>query len=573
MMPGRKSLIVLFSLVSCINICISKEQNTSLLKNTSVEKSLEEQLESDLELIRLNQYINLDTAFVVLSRAKQLANRQKNKTAIIELDIIESELLCRTNRMDFAFVYANNAKNKSEELGDKICLGNSYLAIANVYISLNDYEEAYDYCLIAENILKKTGDDKGLRKCYAFMGSIYNRTGDPKRASIYFTKALHYAQKMSNDIYIAIACNNLGILSYKTNDYKNGEKFINKAVYLCERDNYAVLLSTIYINLASIMLNTGKADKVMEYCDKVLDIAHRCNLKDASLRAYLMAALYYYSQEEYVKSINNALKTFRLGLDSKNYREIIISANLLSDSYQAIGKLDSCPYYLKYALEYKDSLNIRNNANNLVKLQYEFDNKTREQDARYKMVKIALWISLLILILILFMGIYILKARKKQIKIFELETKSAEIERELDYRNRELASKQMYINKNNRALESLICKLHKVKEDSKDNVVKDIDGVIGELKTFVCCNGLKEFELRFNEVHPEFMKRLNERFPNLTSNEKKLCAYLKLNMSTKEIASLLHVSVNAVVIARYRLRKKMNLNNTDQTIIGFLEQL
>ncbi|MEG2666949.1 MAG: helix-turn-helix transcriptional regulator, partial [Bacteroidales bacterium] len=83
----------------------------------------------------------------------------------------------------------------------------------------------------------------------------------------------------------------------------------------------------------------------------------------------------------------------------------------------------------------------------------------------------------------------------------------------------------------------------------------------------------KEFELRFEEVHTDFFKKLNDRFPDLTQNDKRLCAYLRLNISTKDIANLLYLSVAGVESARYRLRKKLNINSTDIDIVQFLENL
>jgi DNA-binding CsgD family transcriptional regulator len=83
----------------------------------------------------------------------------------------------------------------------------------------------------------------------------------------------------------------------------------------------------------------------------------------------------------------------------------------------------------------------------------------------------------------------------------------------------------------------------------------------------------KEFEVRFQQVHSEFYKKLNKQFPDLSANEKKLCAFLRLNMSTKDIAALLHRSENSISVARTRLRKKLNITNTDIELINFLTNL
>ncbi|MBC8485415.1 MAG: sigma-70 family RNA polymerase sigma factor [Bacteroidetes bacterium] len=69
----------------------------------------------------------------------------------------------------------------------------------------------------------------------------------------------------------------------------------------------------------------------------------------------------------------------------------------------------------------------------------------------------------------------------------------------------------------------------------------------------------KDFKLHFENVHPGFFHRLNEKFSKLTPKDQKLCAYLRMNFSTKEIAQLLSITSGSAEISRIRLRKKLNL--------------
>ncbi|MFM8449201.1 MAG: helix-turn-helix transcriptional regulator, partial [Haliscomenobacter sp.] len=64
-------------------------------------------------------------------------------------------------------------------------------------------------------------------------------------------------------------------------------------------------------------------------------------------------------------------------------------------------------------------------------------------------------------------------------------------------------------------------------------------------------------------VHAHFLRRLKERFPQITPKDQKLCAYLRLNLSSKEIAPLLGISVRSVEVSRYRLRRKLDLESED----------
>ena len=80
----------------------------------------------------------------------------------------------------------------------------------------------------------------------------------------------------------------------------------------------------------------------------------------------------------------------------------------------------------------------------------------------------------------------------------------------------------------------------------------------------------EEFEYRFQNVHEEFYQNLKKKFPDLTPAEIKLAAFLRLNMNTKEIASITNQSVNSLETARYRLRKKLGITNQEVNLVNFL---
>ena len=79
----------------------------------------------------------------------------------------------------------------------------------------------------------------------------------------------------------------------------------------------------------------------------------------------------------------------------------------------------------------------------------------------------------------------------------------------------------------------------------------------------------KQFATHFDNTHGDFLKALKEKYPGLTPSELKLCTYLVINLSTKEIAQLLNISVRGVEISRYRLRKKLQIP-TETNLYEFL---
>ena len=82
----------------------------------------------------------------------------------------------------------------------------------------------------------------------------------------------------------------------------------------------------------------------------------------------------------------------------------------------------------------------------------------------------------------------------------------------------------------------------------------------------------KRFQDNFNIVYDNFLGMLVTRFPTLKKNDLKLCAYLKMGLSSKEIASLLNTNLRSVETARYRLRKKLGLDG-GENLTGFLQSI
>ena len=152
--------------------------------------------------------------------------------------------------------------------------------------------------------------------------------------------------------------------------------------------------------------------------------------------------------------------------------------------------------------------------------------------------------------------------------------KNLQLEQELESKNRELANAAMNIVYKNEMLNNLHHELTNLNDSSGNKLSNDqlrkVNKLIDEAHSDDRDWDL--FEKSFNEAHENFFKKLKSEYPSLVPNDLKLCAYLRLNMSSKEIASLLNISTRGVEIRRYRLRKKLNLP-TNKNLTEFLLEL
>nr|WP_317048042.1 triple tyrosine motif-containing protein [Flavobacterium sp. HTF] len=147
-----------------------------------------------------------------------------------------------------------------------------------------------------------------------------------------------------------------------------------------------------------------------------------------------------------------------------------------------------------------------------------------------------------------------------------MKLRNEQLSQDVDNKNRELAVSTMSLNSKNELLAFIKDDLNKNTQDGNKNiksVIRTIDNNITEEDSW------KIFKEAFDNADKDFLKRIKLQHPLLTPNDLRLCAYLRLNLSSKEIAPLFNISVRSVEIKRYRLRKKMDLQHE----IGLVEYI
>lgn len=154
-----------------------------------------------------------------------------------------------------------------------------------------------------------------------------------------------------------------------------------------------------------------------------------------------------------------------------------------------------------------------------------------------------------------------LEVRNKELD-FELQLKDKDLQNE----KQQLATTALWLTQKNELLKEIQQSLSN-KNGASSALIKKLD------QNLNAENDWNRVKGHFEKVHPNFFKVLYASFPDLTQNEHRLCAYLRMNLSTKEIAALLGVSINAIEQARRRLRKKLGINNTETNLLNFLQEL
>ena len=148
---------------------------------------------------------------------------------------------------------------------------------------------------------------------------------------------------------------------------------------------------------------------------------------------------------------------------------------------------------------------------------------------------------------------------------------NAKLEGELQFKNKELATVTMYLVERGGLLSNMKEELMGViKKVNIPNLTYELRGIFKMITDTEKSNeDWDRFALYFDQVHNNFLTTLKTKFPQLSPTDLKLCAYLRLNLSSKEIAQILNISLKGVEVSRYRIRKKLNLP-TETNLYDFL---
>jgi DNA-binding CsgD family transcriptional regulator len=254
-------------------------------------------------------------------------------------------------------------------------------------------------------------------------------------------------------------------------------------------------------------------------------------------------------------------------------------AMVLSQAYEKNGEPVEALFWHKQYQKLSDSLNYANQHKEITRIEskYNYDKKEKEnellrnraflqeQKLRSRNIMVLAFIigfifSIIIIILLVRRSrdARLLFQQQQMLNVKHLE----ELETELDGKNRELTSKMMFLNQKNDLISRLMRRLQEIR-DSDENSSEEILSLVNELRSDSPQSSWKEFETQFVQVHPGFYQRLFEKHPALTSYEQRICAFLRMNLNTKEISSITGRSAKSIEVARSRIRTKLELNRNE----------
>lgn len=489
-----------------------------------------------------------DAAIGVLSKEKYPEEHAKLLT-------IKGAVCASTNRFVDAYHCYCEALNLLDPKKDPafVAFINNDLAI--LWSELNEWETALEYATQSEKLWWETG---------------YKNTA-------FFIRANKYA------IHLQIE------------NIKEVIPQIEQDILLAEKSGDT--LTGVYLNL---LLGRGfileeALDSAFHYLSRALSLAEEYSETLTGLEADILFRLgnLFFEKKDYTQSelfLNRALPYIKQLNRLSNESEIYA---MLSEIHVVQGDDRTAFVYLNESVRLKDSLAIQEKTNQIqrAKSRSELTNYQQQlqiiqqeakiRDSRALLIILGLLLALVVIASIL---LYLGRERKlRKMKILQLEQQleNEEInnqlekiahERQMEEKEREMATTHLLVTEKNKVLENLLTTFRPFYEEKK--LSKEL---WMEMKKFTTDNLKKEGEwekskIHFEKVHPDFFKKLKEIAPNLTENDLRLSAYIRIGMRTKQIAEMLSVRQGSVLTNRYNLKKKLNLNK-EESLDDFIRNI
>lgn len=486
----------------------------------------------------LNEYATFETLQGDFEKAISLAD--EGQKIAIELNsgtkLIDNLQRKSTIYMDTGdFKLAMKETLKASEIADTISPPNlkrkavTFADIGRIEMLRGHYSKAIIPIKQSLEIFEKLQNDLWLAIVSMELGNVYWYLKDYDAAYENYKKSLKISRKLKRNDFITSNLSNLGLISKNRKQYDEAIKYLEEASRIKRQGGSSINNIIIgYNNLGTLYFEIKSHKKSMENHSIAIKLADSINALDILRDGYSGRSRAF----EGIGDFKNAL------LDQRNY-QIVNDSVFNTKKFKQIEELKT-----KYETEKKEQQIV---------LQEKEITVLEQQASISNLQKLLLGIGLILTLL----GFYALRQKLKRNKL-----EKEKVDAELAFKKKELTTHALHLAKKNEVLESLKQKAQELKEneESKKGYQQLIRTINFDLQDD---NNWENFARYFEEVHKDFNSNVKSKFPDVTSNELRLMALLKMNLSSKEIANILNISPEGIKKARYRLRKKLDITTED----------
>ncbi len=466
---------------------------------------------------------------------------------------------CAQYRYNLAMESYLEAKRIAESADSQQLTALVYHAIGKLHLDMRNTELARNFLTRALRIREKYGKNEETSLTLNSLALVLWLQGELDSALNYLFSTLEIEESLDNPDGIARACNNIGIVYHEKKEYDSALTYLFRALEISERQHDLWTTAEASNNIGEVSISMNNFRQAETYLAKARTIAKQI---DATL---LLADNYHY----------------------------------VSRLFKRTGQYEKALEYYEMFTGLNDSLFNRNTYTIISELTSLFEIEKREQSMLVQEQKIEILeakrrndhlLSIILAVVIIFLvttALLIITRQRRiearnrlliekdrviketQARLMENEKAEKErLEQELENKNKFLIDFALYIGMKNEFLLSISNEIRK--SAKKAGNTQDFKHLLWQISQNLRHNrDLVNLQQNVEQVNVEFIRKLMTKYPTLTENEKQLAILLRLNFSTKEIADLRAVSIKGVEMSRYRLRKKMELDDKENLSLFF----
>ena len=474
----------------------------------------------------------------------------------------------------------------AEECGELNHIAHAQSYIGAAYINRADYKNALTNLLESEKNYSSIKDSLGMAMVNLDLAIVYSNLQEKLRSIDVTKKAAFIYKNAGRDINYAVALIDLCSSYLDIKETDSVTKYLPIAHKIVE-NRHQLANAYVYQHYGNLNIQLGKYEEAIKNLKKGLEVNKNIDDSGLNVNLYNFMADAYNSKNNKDLAYVYALKSDSVSKIIGGSYERLKSLLALAKASHQVGKSkQSYDSFLDY-IQLKDSVLGEEKLKEVAALETYYEAEKRENQIKIQQQEndllttknraannrnIALLISLLLLGAIAYALInkFRLSATKQKAitKVKELENEN--LNQKIEYQKRELTSKALHIAQKNDMLNELKQDLNNLKRDHKTS---EVNQLINKLRIDKQIDdNWEQFTTQFMEMNPNFFKNITSLYSNLTKNDIRLIALLKMKYDSNTIASLLNISTEGVKKARYRLRKKLELSSKDDLekhIMGF----
>jgi len=460
--------------------------------------------------------------------------------------------------------------------------------IGNIYAYMFEYEVSTRYYLEAINCYDDEGGTTIKSGSYGNIALNYKETGDEKRATDYFYKAKNliettgHLKDQRDSSFLAFSYGNLALIYASEHNLDSTELYIEKYSRLINENSTEEkqLFLATQVEVYHLLGQLNEAtDLLSDYKEE-----YGIQVTPNALWYHLISAKIELEKEMFDTVMNHLDLAESLALEVESKLDQIEILKLREKCHIGLGQFDLAFAVRDRYQKFSDSLInpqvlhkmfdvLKEQEVDYYKQKREVEELTLVKDSQIQQYT---WlISLSVIGFITFLSGFVLYRNNRKKKISDVELYTAELEEKrlghkLKYKSNELSNLALFISNNVDFISGVKVRLNQMITDSNRYELTNIIQFIED--GFDVEEEKRDLDIKIEKANSHFYQKLDELNFKLTKKDKKVCSLLVLNLSSKEISSILNVQVSSVEKNRYRLRKKLNLNQGDD-LVRFLRLL